>query len=228
MAPSKRTSILAASAVAAVFAVTTMPSADAQQRKSLRWTTSQVGSYGYTIAASMAKIARAGAGRRIHRHRAALPVADRGHEGRDGWRRRDRLHRRHRHDPVPGARRPLQGLQAHQARARAHLVRLSDGVDDGDIGERGRQVQVLEGLQRQARVLHAGRLPELAQLAAHLQDARLRLQARADRQQGERRCPGAGHDRGLRDLHHGRPLAAALLEGDRGAHGHQGHQPVSG
>src|SRR5688572_28258996 len=57
MAPSKRTSILAASAVAAVFAVTTMPSADAQQRKSLRWTTSQVGSYGYTIAAAMAKIA---------------------------------------------------------------------------------------------------------------------------------------------------------------------------
>jgi TRAP transporter TAXI family solute receptor len=31
--------------------------ADAQQRKSLRWTTSQVGSYGYTIAASMAKMA---------------------------------------------------------------------------------------------------------------------------------------------------------------------------
>ena len=31
--------------------------ADAQQRKSLRWTTSAVGSYGYTVAASMAKIA---------------------------------------------------------------------------------------------------------------------------------------------------------------------------
>ena len=56
MAASKRTYILAASTAAAFLAVATMPSADAQERKSLRWTTSQVGSYGYTIAASMAKI----------------------------------------------------------------------------------------------------------------------------------------------------------------------------
>ena len=48
------TALAAASAVLTVVAV---QSADAQQRKSLRWTTSQVGSYGYTIAASMAKIA---------------------------------------------------------------------------------------------------------------------------------------------------------------------------
>lgn len=57
MAPSRRTYILAASAAAALLAATTVPTADAQQRKSLRWTTSQVGSYGYTIAAAMAKIA---------------------------------------------------------------------------------------------------------------------------------------------------------------------------
>jgi TRAP transporter TAXI family solute receptor len=44
-------------AVAAVAAVIcSMPAADAQQRKSLRWSTAQVGSYGYTIAASMAKV----------------------------------------------------------------------------------------------------------------------------------------------------------------------------
>ena len=55
MSPSKRACILAASAVA--LTLTTLPSVDAQQRKSLRWTTSQVGSYGYTIAAAMAKIA---------------------------------------------------------------------------------------------------------------------------------------------------------------------------
>jgi uncharacterized protein len=46
-----------AAASAAVFTVVTVQPADAQARKSLRWTTSQVGSYGYTIAASMAKIA---------------------------------------------------------------------------------------------------------------------------------------------------------------------------
>ena len=47
-----------ASAVAltAVLAISALRPADAQQRKSIRWTTSQVGSYGYTIAASMAKI----------------------------------------------------------------------------------------------------------------------------------------------------------------------------
>ena len=58
MAPRQRTYVLAASAVAALLAATSLvpATADAQQRKSLRWTTSQVGSYGYTIAASMAKI----------------------------------------------------------------------------------------------------------------------------------------------------------------------------
>src|SRR6187455_3549221 len=44
-----------ASAFAALTLAAAQP-AEAQQRKSLRWTTSQVGSYGYTIAASMAKI----------------------------------------------------------------------------------------------------------------------------------------------------------------------------
>jgi uncharacterized protein len=47
----------AATSVAAVLAVAAlMPPAEAQQRKSLRWTTAQVGSYGYTVAASMAKV----------------------------------------------------------------------------------------------------------------------------------------------------------------------------
>jgi uncharacterized protein len=45
-----------AAVTAAVLAISALQPAQAQQRKSLRWTTSQVGSYGYTIAASMAKI----------------------------------------------------------------------------------------------------------------------------------------------------------------------------
>ncbi len=43
-------------AVATGLLLSVAQPADAQQRKSLRWTTSQVGSYGYTIAASMAKV----------------------------------------------------------------------------------------------------------------------------------------------------------------------------
>jgi TRAP transporter TAXI family solute receptor len=47
---------ISSAAVAAVVAAAAVQPAEAQQRKSLRWTTSQVGSYGYTIAAAMAKI----------------------------------------------------------------------------------------------------------------------------------------------------------------------------
>jgi TRAP transporter TAXI family solute receptor len=42
-------------ALASLLAVSAVQTADAQQRKSIRWTTSQVGSYGYTVAAAMAK-----------------------------------------------------------------------------------------------------------------------------------------------------------------------------
>jgi len=48
--------VSAATAVIAGLAVWTPPRADAQERKSIRWSTAQVGSYGYTIAASMAKV----------------------------------------------------------------------------------------------------------------------------------------------------------------------------
>ena len=44
-----------AMAFASVLAISAMQPADAQQRKSIRWTTSGVDSYGYTIAAAMAK-----------------------------------------------------------------------------------------------------------------------------------------------------------------------------
>ena len=52
----KRALTFTASALALAIGLATVQPADAQQRKSLRWTTSQVGSYGYTVAASMAKI----------------------------------------------------------------------------------------------------------------------------------------------------------------------------
>ncbi len=44
-------------AVAAVFALTAIESANAQGRKSIRWATSSVDSYGYKVAAAMVKIA---------------------------------------------------------------------------------------------------------------------------------------------------------------------------
>jgi len=52
----KRALTCTVSAMALAIGLAGVQTADAQHRKSLRWTTSQVGSYGYTIAASMAKI----------------------------------------------------------------------------------------------------------------------------------------------------------------------------
>jgi uncharacterized protein len=48
---------LSAAVIAAVYAVSAFAPASAQERKSLRWATSPVGSYGYQIAASMTRIA---------------------------------------------------------------------------------------------------------------------------------------------------------------------------
>jgi len=45
-----------AAAFAALFAVTAVGTASAQERKSIRWATSSVDSYGYKVAASMAKV----------------------------------------------------------------------------------------------------------------------------------------------------------------------------
>jgi len=57
MTAMKRRSILiAATAVAATVAVWAWPQAEAQERKSLRWATAQVGTYGYQIAAAMTKV----------------------------------------------------------------------------------------------------------------------------------------------------------------------------
>jgi TRAP transporter TAXI family solute receptor len=51
-------SFAASTAAIALMLAAAMPQrADAQERKSIRWTTTQVGSYGYTIAASMVKMA---------------------------------------------------------------------------------------------------------------------------------------------------------------------------
>jgi TRAP transporter TAXI family solute receptor len=59
MSFAKRSLLLAASAatLAAVFAVSALQPAQSQERKSIRWSTSSVDSYGYKVAAAMVKIA---------------------------------------------------------------------------------------------------------------------------------------------------------------------------
>jgi TRAP transporter TAXI family solute receptor len=58
VATKTRTHVVGTAAIAVIagLAAWTMPVADAQQRKSLRWATSSVDSYGYKVAASMTKM----------------------------------------------------------------------------------------------------------------------------------------------------------------------------
>ena len=215
-------------AIALMLAAAIPERADAQERKSIRWTTSQVGSYGYTIAASMAKIVEQALGgeytvtvQPYQSPTVAMKAVMNG-EGEIAYTAdigmtqfQERVGRFKDYKPA-------KPELVHTWYAYPMESMMATSAKDG------RQVQVLEGFQRQAGVLHPGRLPELAQLAAHLQDARLRLQARPDRPQVECRRDGAGDDRGLRDLHHCRQIAGALLEGDRDPHGHQGRQSMPG
>ena len=60
--PKSRTTTACAAFSLAILAGSALQPAAAQERKSIRWTTSQVGSYGYTIAASMVKIAETALG----------------------------------------------------------------------------------------------------------------------------------------------------------------------
>ncbi len=73
-------------------------SAQAQDRKSIRWATSSVDSYGYKVAAAMVKIAEEALGGEYTDHRQSLSGDHGGDESRDGWQWRDRLHGRCRHD----------------------------------------------------------------------------------------------------------------------------------
>jgi uncharacterized protein len=60
--PRSRTTVAFAAFSLALLGGSALQPAAAQERKSIRWTTSQVGSYGYTIAASMVKIAETALG----------------------------------------------------------------------------------------------------------------------------------------------------------------------
>jgi len=57
MTARRPTLAISVGAALSVFAVLTLQPANAQQRKSIRWTTSSVDSYGYKVAAAMAKVA---------------------------------------------------------------------------------------------------------------------------------------------------------------------------
>jgi TRAP-type uncharacterized transport system substrate-binding protein len=200
----RRNSLLALStvAMAAVFAAAVTHSAAAQQRKSLRWTTSQVGSYGYTIAASMAKIVEQALGGEYtvtvqpYQSPTVAMKAVMDGEGELAYTADIGMTQlQERVGPFKDYK-PTKPEIVHTWYAYPMESMMATSAKEAD------KFKCWKDFSGKPVYFTQAGLPELAQLAAHLQDARLRLQARADRQQGERRCAGAGNDRGLRDLHH--------------------------
>ena len=206
-------------AFAAAFAIAAAPTADAQQRKSIRWAVASIDTYGYKVAASVTKIIEDALGGEYtvtvnpYPSTTAAMKATMDGDGEIGYTADVGMAELYAGE---GGFRNYTPVEAQDG---AHLVRLSDGIVHGGVRQERRQVQMLEGLQRQAGVLHAGRLHELDELPPRLQDARLRLQARADRPEDAVRRAAGRHDHRRGRLHHGGPLAGAVLEGNRDPHG---------
>ena len=123
--------------VAAALTILLVQPADAQQRKSIRWATSQRRYLRLQGRRLDDEDGRRGARRRIHRHRQSLSVrppramkaamdgnGEIGYTADIGMTRALRRRRR------------LQELQAGQGQAGPHLVRLSDGIVHGGAGRR--------------------------------------------------------------------------------------------
>ena len=220
-----------AMALAAAFAVAAAPPADAQERKSIRWATSSVGFLrlqGRGLDDQDRSRRRSAANTPspsipIRRPPRAMKATMDGN-GEIGYTadvgmtralcRRGRLQELHarprRSWCTPGT--PIRWSRSWPCRPR----RPASSSAGSDFS--GKPV-----------FFTAGRLHELAELPAHLQGARLRVQARPDRPEDARptRCRPAPSSASVAYTTAG-ALARVLLEGDRDPHGRQGDQSVPG
>ena len=189
-----------AAALTGVFALSAVKPAEAQ-RKSIRWTTSSVDSYGYKVAASMTKIVEEALGGEYtvtvnpYPSTTSAMKAVMDGDGEIGY--TADIGMTEFYDANGGFKdyKPPRAELVHTWYAYPMESFMATSAASAD------EVQVLEGLQRQAGVLHPGRLHELAELPAHLQDARLRLQARPDRSEDAVRRAAGRHHRRLGRLH---------------------------
>ncbi len=221
---------LATSAAAiALLAVAATQPAGAQERKSIRWATSSVDSYGYKVAASMVKIVEEALGGEYTvtvnpypSTTGAMKAAMDGN-GEIGYTADIGM------TQLYAGEGGFKNYKPAKAEAGAHLVRLSDGIVHGASRPRtptsikcwsdfsGKPVffttaGFMNWLNFQ-RIYKA-----LGYEFKHVQ---------IDPKSQCRRAAGR-HDRRLGRLHDRRPLARALLEGDRDPHGREGDQSVPG
>ena len=145
MLKSKQGLKLAATAafVGALFAVSASEPIHAQERKSIRWATSSVESYGYKVAAAMVKIGEEALGGEYtitvnpYPSTTGAMKATMDGDGEIGYTADVGM------TQIYAGRRRVQELQRQKGKAGARLVRLSDGVVHGDLGQGGRELQVL-------------------------------------------------------------------------------------
>ena len=173
-----RTVAASAAALAAVFAVSAIQPAAAQERKSIRWSTSNVNSYGYKVAASMTKILEEALGKDYTvtvqpypSTTGAMKAAMDGN-GEIGYTADVGMYE------LYAGEGGFKGYTAGKGRLVHTWYAYPIESFMAAPAAKARRVQVLEGFQRQAGLLHDRRLHELAELPAHLQGPWLRLQAR--------------------------------------------------
>ena len=121
-----------AAALTGVFAMSAIKPAEAQ-RKSIRWATSSVDTYGYKVAASMTKMVEEALGGEYTV--TVNPYPQTTAPGRRRWMAMPRSAT----PPISACARsmtapPGSELHAAKGQAGAHLVRLSDGIVHGDDG----------------------------------------------------------------------------------------------
>ena len=167
MSKSLKTSLMVTAAVL-IGTLAAIQPADAQDRKSIRWTTSAVGSYGYAIAASMAKMAETALGGEytitVHPYTSPTVAMKAVMDGNGEIAYTADIGMTEFHTRTCGFKgyKPKMPELAHTWYAYPMESIMATSA------KLAPQVQVLARLQRPAGVLHQCRLHELAELAAHL------------------------------------------------------------
>ncbi len=215
-------------ALAAACAILAAPTVDAQPRKSIRMAVASIDTYGYKVAASVTKIIEEALGGEYtvtvnpYPSTTAAMKATMDGDGEIGYTADVGMTELYAGEGGFRNYTPAKSRMVHTWYA--YPMETFMAVAAKDAGK----YKCWKDSQRQAGVLLAGRLHELDELPPRLQDARLRLQARPDRSEDAVRRAAGRHDRRRRRLYHRRPLARAVLEGDRDPHGRGGDQSVPG
>ncbi len=216
-----------AAALTGVFALSAVKPAEAQ-RKSIRWATSSVDSYGYKVAASMTKMVEEALGGEytvtVNPYPQTTGAGKAAMDGNAEIGYTADIGMREIYDQTSGFKgyKPGKGPLVH-----TWYAYPMESFMATTVGAR-RQVEVPEGLQRPAGVLHAGRLHELAELPAHVPDARYNFKHVQIDPKTQSDALQAGTIVGSVAYTVSGTLARAVLEGNRNPHGHARRQSVPG